>query len=267
MCTLLIVDDENIEREAIQYFIKQAGLEFELIEEAVNGVEAVNKALEIIPDIIIMDIKMPGKNGLEAAKEIRQFNTQCKIIFLTAFNEFEYAQKAIKVKAEDFILKPVYQDTLIEVLAGLLDYFKNSPTITMSLSLSGSENDKQLKNCGTLNNATILLLEQICNYIDENFSKNIKLDEICDMVGFSKFYLSRIFKHYKKMNLLDYIRFKRIEKTKEFLGDSRISIKEISGLVGYSDANYFTSVFKKVEGISPTEYRNKYCVIKPLVKE
>ena len=86
MCTLLIVDDENIEREAIQHFIKQSGLEFDLIEEAVNGVEAINKAMEIIPDIIIMDIKMPGKNGLEAAQEIRQFNAQCKIIFLTAFN-------------------------------------------------------------------------------------------------------------------------------------------------------------------------------------
>jgi len=263
MYTLLIVDDEAIEREAIQYIIKQAGLKFKVVEEAVNGIQAVAKATAFMPEIIIMDIKMPGKDGLEAAKEIRKFNHHCKIIFLTAFNEFEYARKAIKVKAEDFIIKPVYNETLIEVLISSvadLDGDKTSASVGTSSSSGFEEpfpDDTEADDIVTGSSA--LLVEKVCKYIDQNYHKNIKLDEMCEMVGFSKFYFSRIFKQNKNIKLVDYITLRRIEKTKELLKNPQNSIKEISSLVGYSEANYLTSVFKKWEGISPTEYRNKQC--------
>lgn len=251
MYKLLIVDDEAVEREAIQYFISRSNLSFASVTEAVNGVQAIDLARKLMPEIILMDIKMPGKTGLEAAQEIRMFNRDCKIIFLTAFNEFEYAQKAIKIKAEDFIIKPAYSETLLKVLAQVTDDLDNSRGINIHQSVSEG-ND-------TASGPSAIIIERICKYIDQNYNKNIKLDELCDMVGFSKYYLSRIFKQYKNMNLVDYITLRRIEKTKELLKNPQISIKEISALVGYNEPNYLTLVFKKWEGISPTEYRNKWC--------
>jgi YesN/AraC family two-component response regulator len=260
MYKLLVVDDEAIEREAIQYFIQQAGLKFEALEEATNGIEAVSKAAALEPQIIIMDIRMPGKDGLEAAKEIRQFNSDCKIIFLTAFSEFEYAQKAIKVKAEDFIIKPADSEALLRVLNSVITDLDRGKAAVEVVALELTENFHD--GTGTevvVNGPNGFLVDRVCKYIDQNYNKCIKLDELCDMVGFSKYYLSRIFKQYKNMNLVDYIAFRRIEKTKEILKDPRVSIKEISSLVGYNDPNYLTNVFKKWEGISPTEYRNKLC--------
>jgi two-component system response regulator YesN len=253
MYKLLIADDEAIEREAIRYFISEAGFEFAAVGEAGNGIQAVAVAAEMIPDIIVIDIKMPGKDGLEAAREIREFNPDCKIIFLTAFSEFEYARKAIKVKAEDFIIKPANSENLIAVLTNLLAQLEHGKTM---LALS---EPAMVKGEEVAGGPTALLVEKVCKFIDQNYSQNIKLEEMCRMVGFSKYYFSRVFKHYKNMNMIDYITFRRIQKAKELLKDPRISIKEISFVVGYNEPNYLTSVFKKWEGISPTEYRNKEC--------
>jgi YesN/AraC family two-component response regulator len=254
MYKLLIVDDEAIEREAIQYFIHQAGWEFLAVEEAANGIQAVAKAVEMTPDIIIMDIRMPGKDGLEAAKEIREFNPNCKIIFLTAFHEFDYARKAIKVRAEDFIIKPAYSEDLLAVLTTViaeLDRGNNLATLPVAEAVTGDAD--------SAGGPTALLMERVCRYIDQNYAKNIRLDEMCEMVGFSKYYFTRIFKQHKNMSLIDYITFRRVERTKELLRDPMISIKEISALVGFSEPNYLTAVFKSWEGLSPTEYRRKQC--------
>ena len=277
MYTLLIADDEAIEREAIRYFIDQSSLEFEAVEEAANGIEAVAKALQLQPDIIIMDVKMPGKDGLEAAKEIRQFRPEARIIFLTAYNEFEFAHKAIKVKADDFIIKPAYSDNLLKVLFEVIEDLDRinhwKQHIFRHLQLNGqpagNESDcnqappvstsQELEADVVKNSHLTVLIDKVCDYIDHNFQKDLRLDEMCEMAGFSKYYFSRAFKQCKKMNLIDYITQRRIEKAKELLHNPRVSIKEVSSLVGYNDANYLTSVFKRWEGISPSIYRSKNC--------
>ena len=104
---LLLAEDEQIERLAMKKII---GLEYQDvydIYEAENGIEAVDISLKVRPDIIFMDIKMPGMTGLEAAAKIRQTDKDVKIIFVTAYDTFEYAKAAISVKAEELLLKPV----------------------------------------------------------------------------------------------------------------------------------------------------------------
>ena len=256
MYKLLIADDEIIEREAIQFFIQQADLPFAQIQEAANGIEAVRLAQLHSPEIIIMDIKMPGKDGLTAAQEIRRFNPSCKIIFLTAFSEFDYAQQAIKIKAEDFIIKPAYSDNLIEVLQRVIVELEvNRPESKAALVAAHRKMLPGLECANTPTAPAALLIQRVCAYIDENYSQNIHLDELCDIAGFSKCYFSRIFKQYCRMSIVDYITQRRLEKTKELLQNPKLSVKEISYLVGYQDANYLTAVFKKWEKISPTDYR------------
>ena len=116
MFKLLIADDEQLEREALRYIISKSIDSISDIEEAVNGREAIAKVQASNPDIIILDINMPGINGIEAAWKIREKNEYVSIIFLTALHQFDYAHEAIKVGAEDYIVKPSSEKRIIDVM-------------------------------------------------------------------------------------------------------------------------------------------------------
>ncbi len=527
MYKLLIVDDEFIERNALKFIINKSLLLIGDIEETSNGREAISKCSTFKPDIILMDIKMPGINGVEAAKIIKKSRPDCKIIFLTAFNYFDYAQEAIKIGVEDFIVKPAANEQVIGILKKTIDtldielgrkvkqketedkleriihyledeliaslaageieenhikeylsamgieyktgfgliaaidygscplqpasqlqknmikkrcieklrseiqkhqvkclinsigsdiyallvfkesleqlnewvlkladkihktvYEQMSVNICIGIGLGNAdpflisrsfsqakianrygavanepvthfkdveqnqqfleyplEKEKQLcekiircdrervliildeildwagqffnsmediqrkayelvsainravpqeagineytmsgyyreimqtasigeirrlvktvlKNLmdrieNTRSDRTNALIDKVCLYINQNYTREINLEQMSSMIGFSSYYLSKLFKKYKKMNFVDYITAARIDKARELLENPIINIKEISSLVGYNDPNYFTRVFKRAEGITPTEYRNK----------
>ncbi|MBB6481244.1 response regulator transcription factor [Spirochaeta isovalerica] len=116
MFKLLIADDEQLEREALRFIISKSIDSINHFEEAVNGREAIDKARTTKPDIIILDINMPGINGIEAARKIRESDETACIIFLTAFHQFDYAHEAIKVGVEDYIVKPSSEKRIVEVM-------------------------------------------------------------------------------------------------------------------------------------------------------
>ena len=118
MTSILIVDDMPIIRSALTRIISQQdGGIFSPVLEAANGEEAVTLARTHKPDIILMDIKMPGLTGLQATSIIQQEQPDVKIVILTAYNEFSYAQKALKLGARDYILKPVRPQKILQLLA------------------------------------------------------------------------------------------------------------------------------------------------------
>ncbi len=105
MIKLLIVDDEQIEREGLQAIL-QKGFPNLVIEQAKNGKTAVQMAEQFKPDLILMDIKMPGMNGLEAIEQISRQDPSVKFMMVTAYDTFEYARKAIRLGVKDYLLKP-----------------------------------------------------------------------------------------------------------------------------------------------------------------
>ena len=119
MYTLLIADDERLEREALKYIIRRGTAEIARIIEAENSREALEIAENEKPDIAFLDIKMPGINGIEAARRLKEMLPACKIVFLTAFDTFDYAREALRLGAEDFLVKPVEDERVLELL-GLL---------------------------------------------------------------------------------------------------------------------------------------------------
>lgn len=118
---LLICEDEAIEREAIALIINRARLPMEIVGEAENGLEAVRMAARTKPDIVLMDIKMPGLDGLAAAAQIREKDGKCKIVIITAYDEFDYAQEALRLGAVDYLLKPVRPEELVTVMQKLIN--------------------------------------------------------------------------------------------------------------------------------------------------
>lgn len=118
--TVLICDDELLERQVVSLIIKDSNLPLKVVGEAKNGFEAVEQSRKLKPDIVFMDIKMPGKDGLTAAAEIKKFHPDSKTVFVTAYDEFEYAKKALKVGAAEFLLKPVRPDEITVLLKRII---------------------------------------------------------------------------------------------------------------------------------------------------
>lgn len=120
MYKLLIADDEKIERDALKAIINK-GIDSILdIQEATNGREAIVISQTYHPDIVFLDIKMPGIDGIEAAKTIRKYSPSISIVFLTAFNQFEYAHEAIQIGVDDFIIKPSSESRVLDVINKIL---------------------------------------------------------------------------------------------------------------------------------------------------
>lgn len=120
MTHILIVDDEGLEQEAMQKLIMKAFPKVQVIGKAGNGREAIQYVLKSSPDLILMDIKMPGIDGLEAIKEIKKINDRIRFIMVTAFNTFAYAQKAIREGVKDYLVKPSKKEEIIQTLSKVL---------------------------------------------------------------------------------------------------------------------------------------------------
>ncbi|GEM_PF-321694 len=125
MYKLLIVDDEPIEREAMRLIIGSHVPEISEIEEAENGFSAIDLFLQSEPEIVLMDINMPGMNGLEAIQAIRDKGYNAKFIIVTSFSQFDYARKAIKLGVEDFLLKPADIDTIKKTFMNVISDLQN----------------------------------------------------------------------------------------------------------------------------------------------
>jgi two-component system response regulator YesN len=112
---LLVVDDEPVEREAVGVFAAGHG-GFGRVDTAANGLEATEFAAAFRPDVIVLDIHMPGMDGLAAAAAIRAFDQRVRIVFLTAYGQLDYARRAFKLDADDFLLKPVLEAPFREAM-------------------------------------------------------------------------------------------------------------------------------------------------------
>lgn len=119
--TVLICDDEMLERQVLKSIIESSNLPLKVVGEAKNGIEALEQSEKLRPDILLIDIKMPGKDGIVASAEIKKNHPKCKSIFITAYDEFEYVKKALQIGAVEYLLKPVRPNEIIALLAKTVD--------------------------------------------------------------------------------------------------------------------------------------------------
>lgn len=112
---VLVAEDEPLILAGLKFYVEEWGYA-SAIEEAPNGKVALEKCYSFAPDIIVSDIRMPGMDGLTMLQEIRKTGLKTKVIYYSGYAEFEYAREAIRLGAFDYLLKPIIQDKLYEVL-------------------------------------------------------------------------------------------------------------------------------------------------------
>lgn len=114
MLKLLIADDEKTIRETIRSFINWEALDIEVVGTAKNGIEAYNMILDLYPDIVLTDIRMPGLSGLELIERMHEINKDMQFIILSGYNEFEYAKTAMQYGVRHYLLKPCSEQQIID---------------------------------------------------------------------------------------------------------------------------------------------------------
>ncbi len=116
MFRLLIADDEELERRALRLIIERNGFAGVEILEAVSGTEAVEQAVDHAIDAAFLDIRMPGLDGMEAARQIRAALPDAVIVIVTAFDSFDYAREAVRLNIEEYLVKPAEEQEVIQSL-------------------------------------------------------------------------------------------------------------------------------------------------------
>lgn len=235
----MIVDDEPLEREVLASMIKQYDFELSHIFEAQNGADAVHLATQEQIDVVIMDIKMPVMDGITAAEIIKKEVKDCRVLFLTAYDEFDYAIRSIKLKADDYILKPAHPDEIRQALQPLL------PSSARKDNHSPPASHEHP------------VVTKVVRYIEQHLNQNLTLDLLSGYVHLHPQYLCRLFKQGTGLTITQYVTNLRLQRAKHLIENTACSISEISVSCGFSDANYFARVFKKKEGITPTQYQQR----------
>ena len=262
MLKILIADDEVIERRVLEKKLKKYYSDTCLILTAQNGRQALQLYEQEHPKILILDIEMPVINGLEAAKEIRKTDKECNIIFLTAFDEFSYAKAAISVHALDYLLKPCDERELISTIDEAIRLSNTEVSQTAEESASVRQRAAH-QTAAEGQSAEEARQEEILAYITQRYMEDIAVKDIAGYLGYSEAYFCKLFKQAFGHSFVSYLTDFRMQKAEELMRTSRLSIKEIGKAVGYPDPNYFTKVYRRVRGVSPSEFRETGVLEKP----
>lgn len=259
MIRLLIADDEMLEREALADIVMRRFDHEVILEKAENGRKAADSAILWEADLILMDIEMPGMNGLDAARAVLEQRPDCKVIFITAYSLFQYAHEAVHLGACDYLLKPVDPDAVEAAIRRAIRQIEAGRRLAALASetpaVEPEDENEELPEGENDRNA--LVMAHVRKYMEDNYMFDLSLDSVSEILHISPAYLSVQFKKYQKMNFLDCLTELRINAAKELLKDPFRPTAEVASAVGYEDSSYFARAFKKRTGMTPTQYRKE----------
>ena len=177
MRTVMIVDDEPLIRYSLSKLISTSFKELMIVAEADNGIDAVTLAKEHSPDLILMDIKMPGRSGIEASEIINQMNPKIHIIILTAYDQFDFIQSALEIGVEGYLLKPINKETIIQKITEIIHRIN-------LIEAKEKAREALEKNV----DAVISLAER--DFVDQLLQKEYDLDSIQQQISFLGYQIS-----------------------------------------------------------------------------
>ena len=188
-------------------------------------------------DLIILDVYMPQMSGTELLLQLRAEGVDADVIMVTSANDAKTVNDAVRLGAVDYLVKPFDSAQITACLRKLNLLPESRPAV---------RGDKPGNTFCT----------QFSVWLEHHYMQDVSLDQAAEAMGMSSFYFSRFFRTSYNQTFLEYLTAYRIDRAVELLQQTDIPVREIAVRVGYTDANYFTKVFKRHLGVTPTEYRN-----------
>ena len=361
MLRLAIIDDEEETRQIMVNFIDWEAYGITVIGEASDGLVAYDLINAQRPDIVLIDIQMPGMTGLEVLEKIRlEGAVSPAFIIMSGFDDFEFARKALSLSAVDYLLKPFRPDDVVLAIQRSIRHLelirsdaRDAASVNVTRAPLGggalnftllhypSEEERRLLNslktsspdtiladlkvfwdrlCASNDseesrlNCAVILYVEICRfllergsrfskpyfeawdstqdvsqnvyqtlesimleafslieatdgshiyvnsaiqYIQAHYNEPLSLEDVANAINLSTSYLSSLFSKVLGTTFIGYVQSVRIERAKELLHTTTLKIYEVAAQIGYDDEKYFSQVFRKVEGISPSQFRTQ----------
>ena len=246
MIKVLIVEDENLIRKKLLHFIDYDALGMVVVADGSNGLKGVELIKKYQPDIVLADINMPEKDGLDMIKETLDYDYIA--IIISGYDYFSYAQRALKYGVTDYLLKPISLDDLKEALINAREIiYKKRKVISQKTDL---ENAVDISLDPLIKDTTVL---EMIDYIKNKYQEKISISDLSKDLAYSESMLNRKFKKEVHITFNEYLNRYRINKAIDLLKNSDYNITEIAYMCGYSSAKYFARVFKKYLGMSPSD--------------
>ena len=250
--SLLIVEDKQDLREFLKSALKD---KFKKIYQAENGLVALEVIKQQQPDIIVSDVMMPQMNGYQLCKEIKEnLNiSHIPVILLTARADSESQMLGYKLGADAYLPKPFEMEMLLSVIQNQMrnrEYIKSRYRGNQFI-LSPQE--------ATFSNADEQFMIKLNEMIDQNLSQpDLDVKFLTAQMAMSRTSLYNKVKELTGMGANDYINRRRIDKAIILLTQSDMSITEISEQVGFTYQRYFSTLFKEMKGMTPSQFRAQH---------
>ncbi len=222
MIKAVICDDEKAALNIIRHFIEARKLPIEIAGTAENGRDAWNLIQCVKPELIFMDIHMPYMNGFEIISRLKD----SKVIIITAYDSFAYAQKALRLGACDILSKPIEFDQLEQAIERAVGWH-----------FTGNET-----------------VDTILAYIYKHYQEQIELDALAELTFCTPSHIARLFKKHMGMSVISYVHKVRIDKSIILMQEKKMAIKEAAEAVGYQNLNHFYKYFNAQMGGTPAAY-------------
>lgn len=246
MYRVLLADDEPIILSGLQSMLDWERLDCTVCGAARDGQQALELVEAHRPDIVVCDIKMPRLTGLELLEACAQRYPELVFIMLTNHQDFHMAQQSLRNRAVDYLLK--------------IDL--DEEKLARSLRLAIDECEKRRRLCAhSLPRREGSLAEEAARhaaakrYVDSHILERVLVQDVAAAIGITPNYLSSLFKRQLGQNFMDYVNATKVKYACALLQDGTHMVYEVSHMLGYDNAYYFTKVFKRYMKMTPTEYQ------------
>lgn len=249
---IVVVEDDS----EIRSYLTEALSEDYDITDCSNGKEGLAAVLKTMPDLVISDIMMPEMDGTTLCSKIKTNNAtnHIPVILLTAKSREEDQLEGLETGADAYIVKPFNMDILRRTIVNLIHSHH-----TLQLKFGRNDQLEELVEDIKMKSPDEKLLERVMTAINHNLNNaELSVDRIADEVGISRVHLHRKMKELTGQTPHDFIRNIRMKKAASLLSAGDMNVSEVMYACGFSNAASFSTVFKKMYGMSPREYMNEH---------
>lgn len=254
---MLLVEDND----ELRCFLRAIFASSFRIAEAKNGQEGVEKAVSLIPDIIISDIMMPDKDGIELTKELREnlATSHIPIILLTAKSTLESKLEGMEYGANDYITKPfssAYLKARVENL--LMQHQKIQELYRSNLMTTSRTKKEQLSINGEMSVNDQKFINKLVEMMESNMDNgDLVVDDLVKELAVSRSVFFKKLKALTGLAPIEFIKEMRVKRAAELIETGQYNMSQVSYMVGINDPRYFSKCFKQKYGMTPTEYKEQ----------
>ena len=239
---IVIVEDEKRAARGLRSLLERISADYTIVGEAPDGISAFELIKKEQPDLVFTDIRMQFMDGLALIKAVREYGLDTRFVIISAYEEFDYTRAALKLNVTDYLVKPVTEEEVRQVMEHLKAQEKEQ------------DQEKRLRDAYPLAHPVIL---KALDAIEKDYSSRISQKELAEKLGVTAEYFSYLFAKDVQETFSRFLRRYRISKACEQLDAGEESAETIAYRVGFSDMKYFYKCFKDETGQNLSEYRRK----------